>query len=257
MKSGSEDLSLWNFVERARTVLQIMTALVVVVPVMLAAWNLIQQGLAAIVPAWVVLLTSILGVPLGYLLGRRRNLPLSRRGGALVQRIDFEYQDSPLKHGWQLGGTDEKDITFEHTSDGYWGNVLEIEAKGDYRLDYRVGSIAHLGTSVEYVTRFEGEAYVYALNEVRSKNGLKTKDLWVCFSVGTQVPVRNDDRSESWFEWMVYLRPIRVEGGWLLFRIDLRDAVARSAGKEGWEFSRLKKIRLRGNQSLGYILISE
>lgn len=257
MNNGKQDPPFWEFIDRFKTVAELIATLIVVVPTLVAIWGLIQQGLTAVIPAWVVLVTAIFGVLLGYLIGHTPIPSQSRRPGALIEKIDFEYRDSPLKHGWRLGETDETQVTLKHISDGFVGNALEIRSNARYSLDYSLNAASRLGTFIEFVAKFEGEAHVYALTKVQSKDKSKTRNLWLSFTVGTQEPQRIDDGSESWYEYIVWIKPVRLEGNWLLFRIDLKDAVTRSAGREGWRFCELLALRLRGNQSLAYVSIYE
>lgn len=257
MNNNKQDSPFWKFIDRFKTVAELIATLMVVVPALVAIWGLIQQGLTAVIPAWVVLVTAIFGVLLGYLIGRAQILSQSRHFRALIEKIDFEYKDSPLKHGWRLGETDETQVTLKHISDGFVGNALEIRSAARYRLDYSLSAAARLGTFIEFVAKFESEAYVHVLTKVRSKDASKTRNLWLSFTVGTQEPKRVDDGSEQWYEYRVWMKPVRLEGNWLLFRIDLKDAVMRSAGREGWQFSELLALRLRGNQSLAYVSIYE
>lgn len=254
MNRDKQDSPFWKFVEKFKTLAELTATLIVIVPALVAVWELVQQGLTAVVPAWLVLITAIFGVLSGYLLGR--TLTLSQHHlRPLIEKIDFEYRDSPLNHGWQLGQADETQVALNHISDGFVGSALEIRSTAPYRLDYPLGAAARLGTFVEFVAKFEGEGYVYALTKVQSKDGSKTKNLWLAFAVGVQQPKRTDDG--TWFEYTVYVKPARLEGNWLLFRVDLKDAVRRSAGREGWTFCELLAFRLRRNQSLAYISVYE
>ncbi len=257
MKNNKQDSTFWEFVDKFKTVAELIATLIVVIPALVAIWGLIQQGLTAVIPAWVVLVTAILGILSGYLIGRAPILSQFRRPGALIEKIDFGYKDSPLEHGWRLGGADETQVTLRHISDGFVGNALEIRSTARYRLDYSLSAAARLGTFIEFVAKFEGEAYVCTLTKVQSKDSNKTRNLWLSFTVGNRKPKRIDDGSGSWYEYRIWVKPIRLEGNWLLFRIDLKDAVMRSAGREGWRFSELLALRLRGNQSLAYISIHE
>ena len=64
---------------------------------------------------------------------------------------------------------------------------------------------------------------------------------------------RNSGTGED--EWQVCLVPISHEGDWLLFQVNLEDEVKNTFSNDGWSFSGLNKIRVRGNLSLDYISI--
>ena len=64
----------------------------------------------------------------------------------VLQRIDFDYPDSPENHGWQI--LDPVPITFTTKTDGYQGTYLLIESNDYYGMDTYVDRDALNGTYV-------------------------------------------------------------------------------------------------------------
>lgn len=229
--------------------------MVVVTPVLLASSKLIQQGLAAMVPAWVVLLPAAVALVLAFLLWRQ---PSSKRVGnrhhRILQRIDFDYADSPANHGWHVeGDKDGSRPTFKRVLDGHVGSALEVRSTTKMRMEFEVSPAATLGTVVDLLVKLEPEYKMFTLVRVQSRDARKSKDLWLGYRIGTEPPKRVDDG--TWYEYQVFVTPEVQDGNWLSIRVDLVDMVRRTAGTDGWRFGHLKAIRFRGNLSLAHILV--
>lgn len=181
--------------------------------------------------------------------------PMVDADTGLIHRIDFNYKDSPTKHGWQIG--DESQFVFKPYSDGHVGSALEIKSLSWEAMDYHVSDVnpaAELGTGIEYVTQLGKRAVIYTLVSIQSQDRAESRDVWLNFQVGRRPPEPlGEDRSE----WSVYVQPVHREGPWLVFQVDLNDAVKRTYGKEGWKFVGLKRFRLRGSLSLAHISVFE
>lgn len=259
MNKQESDSGFWKIVERFKIIGELIAALIVIVPILFV---LVQQGLAATVPAWLVLLITLSAVTLGYLLGRRPRTVISAEVPATqpnelktpLQTINFNYQDSPLNHGWRIAETvDESQPVITHVSDGFYGNALKIRSTARYALDCGVIPAAHIGKSVEFVAKMmERDSSIYAKLSVQSKDGTKTKDVWLNFQIGVGQPRPHGD---GMVEWIVYVSPELIGSGWLKFQVDLNDALVRSFGKDGWDFRKLRGFRLRGSLNIAYIKI--
>jgi hypothetical protein len=142
--------------------------------------------------------------------------------------------------------------SFEHISDGFYGDILQIQTNVKYAMDYFVKPIAQLGRLVECVAKFESGYGFYAKISVQSKNDSKTRDIWLNFQIGTS-PSRPFSYTKD--EWMVYVQPKQLEGDWALFNVNLKEAVENSIGKEGWGYRKLRGFRLRGNLQIAYIKV--
>lgn len=208
---------------------------------------------------WAALLT--LGLALAtillsqYLLRPQLN-HLGESDGQLLQRIGFDYQDSPTNHGWEISELrdETQPPSLRPLHDGFVGRTLQIKATAEYAMDFYVNPGSQIGNLVDYVAKLGSKAIVYSQVEVQSMDGSQSKNVWLKFLVGTASPQRFGDGAS---EWILFVVPTRLESGWLLFQVDLSEAVKRTFGNDGWRFMHLMGFRLRGNMSLAYISVFE
>jgi hypothetical protein len=122
-------------------------------------------------------------------------------------------------------------------------------------MDYTVKPIAQFGSIIEFTVRLDSRnGFVYALMSVRSKDDSVSKPVWLNFPPGSKQPSPHGDGTG---EWAYPVKPISLEGDWLLFQVDLKKAVEQTYGKVGWEFEHLKGFRIRGNLSIANISVFE
>jgi hypothetical protein len=120
-------------------------------------------------------------------------------------------------------------------------------------MDFEVGlAAAQLGRVVEFVADLKGNAAIFALVSLERPDG-STLTGWLKLTTGKGQPKLVDPD-----EWQLFIEPVSTKGGdWLLYRIDLQDAVMQTFGIDGWKFQQLEKFRIRGDLSLDYIHIFE
>ncbi len=245
----------WRAIERFKTLVELAAATIIVAPVLFA---LIQQGLMAVLPVWLVLLIIIFAIFLGYVLGRGKIISRptiqAGPGGATLQKIVFDYQDPPTYHGWTIWQSQEKaqPPTFRHVSDGYFGNALEIRATDTYAMDWTVNPLAQSGRKVEFVVKAEQGFGLFARVIVQSRDGSKSEEVWLNFKIGSELPYPYEDGRK---EWKIPMTPNQVDGDWLSFLIDLNEAVSQTFGKRGWSFKKVTGFRLSGNLTVAYISV--
>ncbi len=170
-----------------------------------------------------------------------------------LQEIGFNYQDSPINHGWKFTEKEpENEPIFTRTSDGHFGNALKIRTTGKYALDFGVDPAAYIGGSIEFVAKIQGNSKIYAQLSVQSQDGKTNKNVWLNFQIGLDKPQPVGDGKT---EWVVYLSPTPLGDGWLKFNANLIEGLDGSCGKQGWSFRKLRAIRLRGNLEFAYIKI--
>jgi hypothetical protein len=163
---------------------------------------------------------------------------------SLLQRIDFDYQDSPKNHGWQIEG----DPSFSILP----GGVLDMPLNQRYSMNYDVKPFACAGTSMEFVARYEADnAAVYARVVIQRQNGSEHKGVWIKFKIGSQLAQPSQDGSQ---EWVWYMQPTTDSSGWAKFKVDLPDVIEQTFG-EGWTYRELKKFRLRGGLKIKHIAV--
>lgn len=171
-----------------------------------------------------------------------------------IQRIDFDYTDSPTKHGWQMTSeATEEEVDIEHTYDQFMGNAISITSPVKYGMDFRVGLPAgQRGKIIELVAKIAEDAYVYTYVSLVRDDGSTTKG-WLKLTIREGPPKPVDDD-----EWQLMMEQVSPKGGdWVLYQIDLEDAVMQTFGRDAWKFQQLEMFRVRGNLSLDYIHIYE
>jgi hypothetical protein len=172
-----------------------------------------------------------------------------------IQKIDFDYEDSPTKHGWEMLSSEaqEAEIQIEHTSDQFVGNAISISSPVRYAMDFKVGlEAAQRGKVVELVAILTEDTSIFLYTGLVQDNGTTSKG-WLKLKSrkGPPQPVDED-------EWQLSIEPVSSKGGnWSLYRVDLQDAVMQTFGNDGWKFQQLEKFRIRGSLSLDYIYIYE
>lgn len=170
-----------------------------------------------------------------------------------IQTIDFDYQDSPTNHGWEMSEADITQLDIEHTNDQFVGNAISITSPVKYGMDFEVGlAAAQRGSFVEFVANLTEDAVIYAAVGLE-RDDASTQSAWIKLTTrrGPPTPVDHD-------EWQLSITSVSSKGGdWLLYQVDLQDAVRQTFGNDGWKFQQLKKSRIRGNLALDYIHIFE
>ncbi len=169
----------------------------------------------------------------------------------LLYQIPFNYADSPTQHGWRVGvDADASQPTFRRIVDGIVGEAIEIQPNGGYDMSCIVPVLAHVPTLLEFIAKYDSKSVVYAGVIVESRDGSKTLDSWLTILQGSgQSKPVNDET----LEWEVFYRPVRYEGDWAVFQIDLQGAVKSSFGIGGWVLKGLHGFRIRGHTAIAKI----
>jgi hypothetical protein len=100
---------------------------------------------------------------------------------ALLQQIEFNYQDSPKNHGWVIEG----DPSFSLQP----GGVLDITARKLYSMHYEVKPLACSGRLVEFVAKYEARnTAVYPRVAIQNLDGSEHKEVWLKVQIGPHPP---------------------------------------------------------------------
>jgi hypothetical protein len=166
-----------------------------------------------------------------------------------LHTIRFDYSDSPSLHGWHIGAVTP---SFKSVTDGFFGNALEIRATQKYAMNYHLEDKFREASYLKFIAQYTENTVVYAHITVRSKDGSKAREGWLAFLLGSGEPRPVGDGTE---EWTVFISPTQREGKWAIFKIDLRDVVASSYGRDGWIFEHLDGFRLRGDLTIARISV--
>jgi hypothetical protein len=178
--------------------------------------------------------------------------PPTSQNLTVLESITFNYKDSPGLHGWYIGDASEGGPKFNSQLDGYFGRIIEISTEKSYFMDISVSQAAQFGTHLEFAAKYIAGGVVYSKISIKSKNGVAARDVWLAYVLGTNSPEPLGDGMD---EWSVYLTPIRTNGTWPIYCVDLRNAVKQTFGKDGWDLNYIKAFRLRGNISLAHITV--
>jgi hypothetical protein len=166
------------------------------------------------------------------------------KASTLLQQIDFDYQDSPENHGWEINGSP----SFSIQPDG----VLDIPSNQRYSMNYDdVKPFACVGTLIEFFARYEKNAAVYAKVVIQRQDGSDHKGVWIKVRYGTPSSKPSQDGSQ---EWVWYMKP-PTDDGWATFEVDLPHVVEETFGTQGWSYRELIGFRLRGGLKIKYIAV--
>ena len=174
-----------------------------------------------------------------------------------IQTINFHYSDTPINHGWSFVDGDISQVVFNPIYENQKIEGIEVTTPVRWGMDFGLEpSAMTFGKALEFAIVPRQDAVIYALINLGKSDGTN-KTGWLQFvycNNGVTPIIRNSLGSD---EWQVCVTPISHEGDWLLFRVDLIDAVKKTFSTDGWSFQGLNKIRIRGNLSLDYISIYE
>jgi hypothetical protein len=208
--------------------------------------------LVIVIAAVIAIIVFITGAPnLRSLLSSTPTSSVIPRNRQLIEKMSFDYSDSPENHGWII--LDQPQPTFNHISSGFVGEALEIKSYEGRAMDFPIGAASSFGTMVEYVVKLEGKAVVYTYVKVQSKDRAASKKVWFAFVPGTEKPKLVNYPPEE--EWTIYVTPEQLGGGWLSFQIDLEEIVKDTVGTDGWSLGQLQGLRLRSNLCVAHISI--
>lgn len=175
---------------------------------------------------------------------------VQKNHGELLENIEFGYEDSLTDHGWRI--VQQAPDPYTHSSLGY---ATAIDSQFQRAFDRDVEQSARQGSVVEFVAKFREQPEVkrgriYAHLGVTRSDGAGSRNVWINFPVNEIRPNRVGPN-----EWEFPVRPIGAQGQLFVFQVDLREAVRRTFGTEGWTFAELIRFRLRGSFTIARISI--
>jgi len=119
-----------------------------------------------------------------------------------IGEIRFDYlPDTPASHGWTIGldqGTPEPP-SFSAVPDAPVPGSIAIQAHGSYFMDYAVDPHATFSDRVGVTVRYSKDAAIYAKIRVESRDGAKSKTVWLAEKIGSS---RDKQFNES--EWQFF-----------------------------------------------------
>ena len=221
MNDDKSPSNIWDRIGRLKVILDLIATLIVVTPVLLAGWGLIQNGINAVMPAWFVIIAGVFAGLLGYWLGVKTlytNHKIIYDGRRGMTGFDFEgivgsISNVPNEKGWG-------ELSFD---DGIL--ILQRKNKGG-RYELHLNNYVYRGKRSEVIPqnpRISGNRELHLSFDIKVSNGAHTVD-FIIKSKATNKwlanrAVRIDKNVWSHFDFS--LKPLSSENCWL--RIDDRD----------------------------------
>ena len=178
----------------------------------------------------------------------------------IVATVRFDYTDSPIDHGWNFIEGDLEQVFFESISDATVGKALKITTSDGnfYAIDYELPlQASEFGNFLDIIVKFpDNKSSLYTYVKMTNNNG-DTSFGWLKFKIGKEQTIPSQ-KTTGEQEWLVYVYPeMFLEQDWVKMPIDLEKTVQETFGKDGWEFQKIIKLRVRGNLYIDSIEISE
>jgi hypothetical protein len=182
-------------------------------------------------------------------LGAARQPPVPSEYGELLEKIDFDYGDSPGTHGWQLNGTEP---TFRSVHHPNFGRALKIMPSRNYQLNYSVTDESRYGTRIEFAAEISDNWLVGVKLNLKRETGSPSSNKRLSIKHGSEFPEHIGGN-----EWRICVEPICTVGKWGIYRIDLEEAVGKTFAedREKWSYESLVGFYLCHKLCLAYISI--
>jgi len=157
----------------------------------------------------------------------------------IIQKFGSEILDTNLNSGFISIGSPNISLV----NDGYYGDVFYI--KGDAKkdaLDWSVMSKADHASSVSYIFQPINRFTLYLRINMLSKNKSKEKLGWLTLRTDISLPLGGKNQEE----WAYPVKGRDAKYGWIMVQVNIPKAVEATFGQEGWQYDKLKSIRIRG-----------
>jgi hypothetical protein len=147
-------------------------------------------------------------------------------------------------------------VTPARSGKGFVHTTMTVKS-GIFAMDYEVPAEARECDACRFTIRYSDSTMVFAQVGVRSRDGRTRKKAWLKFLEGELHVERANgavaDPDSNIAEHVVWLPGRRVSGGLVEMEIDFHDVVKCALGKEGWIYSHLIRMRLRGTATVSSI----
>jgi hypothetical protein len=167
-----------------------------------------------------------------------------------LQKISLQEGGTNIKSCWTLseGNTDLKELR-----DGYLGKVLKIVGTNHNAIDHIVSPIVYKAKRVEYVVRPENNFVFYLNVKVKPKASDELVNKWIAMVLTSASTSPTFGPGAD--EWAYPLKPHPMDGGWIRYSINIKEAVKKTHGNQGYQYHSLNILRLRGNADIASIII--
>lgn len=133
--------------------------------------------------------------------------------------------------------------------DGYYGEVYVIEAPDSGYFDWLTIAAANHTKIVSYIYRPNVNFTLYINVKVVSQNETKERDMWIALRTDITIPRKFNDE-----EWDYPIKARNTKNGWLHTDVYISDAIEKTFAKEGYKFTKINGIRIRGNGKVSKII---
>jgi len=184
----------------------------------------------------------------------------------ILHRVEFNYiPGSPLENDWTKAYRPEGKAIFS-TDPDIPGSLRMKVSIDEFAMWQMVPAHAVLATHMEFTAKFVNSAdikimtMVFTELEVASKDGSQRKRVWFKYYNGDRPPKEtpfDQVLQPNWLpEQTVYL-PARIsDRGRMKFDIDFPEVVKLALGDEGWVYSSVQRVQLRGSISISPLVFS-
>jgi len=240
---------MWQRLERARTVLQIILASATICGAIAIGWK-------SAVPAWLTVLLVAASAVGGFLVGRRNARALASkfnvRPPEFIDAIAFKHAEAPTKHGWRIT---QDDVTVPRAcrltlqSDSEVGQYVRVDAEPGSRLEYPLQPSCFTSDVFHLQYKPERGSAFYVRCHACGKG--PECHYWIQYQIGRDRP--QPFPPSKGHEWTVYQQPSLVNEKWLTLHCDVAADFKATFGRDGLEFDHFSLFRVRGSLSISAI----
>jgi hypothetical protein len=178
--------------------------------------------------------------------------PGNGRRPGLLGELGFVYPGEALGQRWSPSIPGAAPTSFSRLADAPVPNSVSINGQWDPGIDCDVEAYLSLGRRLTYAARFSGHTAVYTYVRVLGPDGSR-HERWLQHVLGGDDERVADANLEH--ERKIYVTGRPLSEGWLSFDLSLPDEVLRAYAQEGFVYSALLRIRLRGALSISPIQV--
>jgi hypothetical protein len=211
----------------------------------LVSWTVSHPIEFALVIATIYCLIVIISAQVGVGRDKRASIQSEKQG-----EIGFVHAGEPLGHRWTPNVQGAASPSFLPLPGAPIANSVAIRGPWDPGIDHEVEPYPGFCKRLKYAASFPGHAAVYTYVRVVAPDGA-THRKWLQHVLGRgDEPIGDVDMTD---ERKIFVSGKPLNDGWLSFDLFLPDEVQRAYPLDGFTYSGLIKIRLRGSLSISPI----
>jgi len=167
-----------------------------------------------------------------------------------IDEVRFEYMPkSPLEHGWKVAyGEPGPAAKWWSPADAPTSGAMSMQVDAGCAIEMSVEPNARLSDRLLYAAKYTNTTMIIFQVAIASADGAHSEWKWIKFELGNGQP--HPTTGYEKYEWTLPISGLPLSNGWRRFNISLKEAVQQTWGTEGWTYTGLRAIRLRGNVSI-------